>query len=67
MARVAIPVELPDPPESVRNLANYFQAINAAVSGVNVQCSVCRERGRVNAKLLRKGERFVCGSCRGAS
>lgn len=67
MARVAVPLDLPEPPDSLRNLANYFQPINAAVSGVTIQCSVCRERGRVNAKLFRRGERFVCGECRVAS
>lgn len=67
MVRLAVSVNLPTPPEPTRNLARTFDAINAAVSGVNVQCSNCRERGRVNSKLLKRGQKFVCGSCVGAS
>ena len=63
MAHLAIQVDLPTPKEPLRNLATQFNAINHGGVGVNVQCSVCRERGRVNTKLHRKGQKFVCGRC----
>ena len=64
MARLSTPVVLPTPPESTRNLAAVFNAINHGGVGVNVQCSICKQRGRVNTKLHRKGQKFVCGGCR---
>ena len=64
MVRVAVPVILPAPVEPLRNLASQFNAINHGGVGVNVQCHVCRERGRVNSKLIHKGHKFVCGKCR---
>lgn len=69
MTRLAVPVVLPAPSESTRNLARTFNAINAAVSGVSVQCSICKTRDRVNSKLIGKGKRppFICGECLRAS
>lgn len=67
MARLSVPVILHVPPEPTRNLAKQFQAINGNVGGVNVQCSICKTRGRANSKLVGKGRGrapIVCGSCR---
>lgn len=66
MARLAVPVNLPDAPQPLRNLAREFTPINGNVGAVNAQCSVCKQRGRVNSMLLGKGKRppFVCGSCK---
>lgn len=69
MSRLAVPLNLHIPPEPTKNLAKRVQGINDYVAGINVQCTVCRERGRVNSKLLGKGKRppFVCGPCRAAT
>lgn len=62
--RLAVDVNLPASHESTRSLSRTFNAINSHVGGVAVQCSRCRERGKVNSKLLHRGEKFVCGKCR---
>lgn len=67
MVRLAVPVNLPTPNEPTRNLARQFSAINGNVGAVNVLCSRCKTRGRVNSMLLGKGKKrppFVCGACR---
>lgn len=64
MARLAIPVNLSVPPEPTKNMAKSFKGVNDYVTGVNVQCHLCKARGRVKSKLLRKGQKFVCGACR---
>jgi hypothetical protein len=69
LPRSTFPIRsLPEPVESTRSLSRVFTAIHAQASAVNVQCSRCRERGRVNSMLLGKGKRppFLCGVCRAA-
>ena len=63
MVRVAVSVNLPDPPESTRSLSRHFTAINSASGGHSIQCSVCKTRDKANPRLLVKGQKFVCGSC----
>lgn len=60
-----IPVQLSEPVESTRQLSQRIDPINhRAVSGRTVKCSVCGLSGRINAKLVVRGERFVCGGCK---
>lgn len=67
MTRLAVPLNLHIPPEPTKNLAKRVKGINDYVAGINVQCSICKERGRANSKLVGKGKGrapIVCGSCR---
>lgn len=70
MTRLAVPFNLPAPVEPLRNLARTFSAIHSNVGGVNVQCSICKARGRANSKLVGKANRrgpILCADCQRAS